>query len=85
MVLYKKAVITKDGETKIYVYSHNSSKYSKKAYDERKEKYPKKACPVCGRMVYGYYMVKHQAKTTCRPNALNHITIIPAVQESIPE
>jgi hypothetical protein len=80
MVLYKKEFVTKTGDIKVYEYDQNSSKYSKKYYENKKAKQPKVPCNVCGRMVYGFYMNRHQVKTTCRANALNHIKTISKAQ-----
>jgi hypothetical protein len=64
---YKKTFVAKNGDVKVYEYQKEAKVYTQKAYQTKKAKHPKVECKVCGRMVYGFYMLKHQQKQTCNP------------------
>ena len=65
---YKKKYTNKiTGEVKTYDYSKDTSLYSIKSYNKKKELHPKIVCEICERMVYEFYMSKHLTRKTCRP------------------
>ncbi len=65
---YKKKYTNKiTGEVKTYEYSKDTSLYSIKSYNKKKELHPKIVCEICERMVYEFYMSKHLTRKTCRP------------------
>lgn len=71
---YIKKVVQPDGSIKVYEYEKQSTYY----YDLRKEKNPKIACPVCGKMIMPWTLYRHQKRPICNPNRGKNIKIIPA-------
>ena len=63
----KKVTSSKTGETTVYEYQKDTSIYSVRSYNKKKETQAKIECPVCGKMTYPFYMRRHQAKPVCKP------------------
>jgi hypothetical protein len=75
---YVKKVVQPDGSIKVYEYEKPSTYY----YDIRKEKNPKVACPVCGKMIMPWTLYRHQKRKICKATRGENITIIPAPSQN---
>lgn len=62
---YTKKKIMKDGSVKIYEYKYDSSEYTKKFWIKRSQQ-EKVNCPICNKLVYSFYMERHQNKPICQ-------------------
>lgn len=74
---YKKTYVNKTGDAVVYEYKKDTSVYSVRSYNKKKELHPKIECPNCGKMVYEFYMPKHQTKSTCKRKVMAPIEAEP--------
>jgi hypothetical protein len=66
--IYRSKHILKDGTIVIYEHEGDSTVYTKKYYEKKKNLNPKVECDICKRMIFPYYLEKHKLKKTCKPN-----------------
>lgn len=79
MIKSMKKIVQPDGSVKVYEYTYDkprNPKYAHTAYENKKKAHPKVECEKCHKMVYPYYMKKHQENKICNESYGKNFKII---------